>query len=95
MLYSNRSACHASLADYTAALKDAEKTVELKPDWAKVRYAIHATARMYTMGDEQGRTRTCQQNNKGKGGAGKPTTLQMDMQERGAVGETRGTRSHA
>ncbi|KAA8521897.1 hypothetical protein F0562_012789 [Nyssa sinensis] len=35
VLYSNRSAAHASLQQYTQALFDAEKTVELKPDWSK------------------------------------------------------------
>lgn len=35
ILYSNRSAAYASKRDYTNALKDAEKTTELKPDWAK------------------------------------------------------------
>lgn len=35
VLYSNRSASHASLHDYADALADAEKTVELKPDWSK------------------------------------------------------------
>ncbi|CAN0842001.1 Hsp70-Hsp90 organizing protein 2 [Linum grandiflorum] len=35
VLYSNRSAAHASLQNYSDALIDAEKTVELKPDWAK------------------------------------------------------------
>ncbi|GIL86810.1 hypothetical protein Vretimale_15617 [Volvox reticuliferus] len=35
VLYSNRSAAHASLKHYTAALSDAKKCVELKPDWAK------------------------------------------------------------
>lgn len=35
VLYSNRSAAHASLHAYADALADAEKTVELKPDWAK------------------------------------------------------------
>ncbi|KAI9596127.1 stress-induced-phosphoprotein 1-like protein [Syncephalis fuscata] len=35
VLYSNRSAAYASLRDYDRALGDAEKTVELKPDWAK------------------------------------------------------------
>ncbi|KAM7276159.1 hypothetical protein ACFE04_018025 [Oxalis oulophora] len=33
VLYSNRSAAYASLRNYNEALKDAEKTVELKPDW--------------------------------------------------------------
>ncbi|KAJ4877344.1 Hsp70-Hsp90 organizing protein 2 [Raphanus sativus] len=35
VLYSNRSAAHASLLRYEEALSDAKKTVELKPDWAK------------------------------------------------------------
>lgn len=35
VLYSNRSAAHASLQNYTDALTDAKKTVELKPDWSK------------------------------------------------------------
>ncbi|KAJ2971017.1 hypothetical protein NQ176_g7901 [Zarea fungicola] len=35
ILYSNRSAAFASKKDWDAALKDAEKTTELKPDWPK------------------------------------------------------------
>lgn len=35
VLYSNRSASHASLHNYADALADAKKTVELKPDWSK------------------------------------------------------------
>ncbi|XP_020216657.1 hsp70-Hsp90 organizing protein 1 [Cajanus cajan] len=35
VLYSNRSAAHASLQNYADALADAKKTVELKPDWSK------------------------------------------------------------
>ncbi|XP_024541869.1 hsp70-Hsp90 organizing protein 3-like [Selaginella moellendorffii] len=35
VLYSNRSACYASLHKYQEALEDAKKTVELKPDWPK------------------------------------------------------------
>ncbi|CAN8245262.1 unnamed protein product [Cochlearia groenlandica] len=35
VLFSNRSAAHASLNRYDEALSDAKKTVELKPDWAK------------------------------------------------------------
>ncbi len=36
VLYSNRSAAYASLKKYKEALEDANKTVSLKPDWAKV-----------------------------------------------------------
>ena len=35
ILYSNRSAAYASKKDWDAALKDAEKTTEIKPDWPK------------------------------------------------------------
>jgi stress-induced-phosphoprotein 1 len=35
VLYSNRSACYASIKDFDAALSDAIKTTELKPDWGK------------------------------------------------------------
>jgi len=35
ILYSNRSAAYASKKEYESALKDAEKTTEIKPDWAK------------------------------------------------------------
>ncbi|KAF7560087.1 hypothetical protein G7046_g4070 [Stylonectria norvegica] len=35
ILYSNRSAAYASKREWDNALKDAEKTTEIKPDWAK------------------------------------------------------------
>ncbi|KAL6904513.1 hypothetical protein GGI43DRAFT_397405 [Trichoderma evansii] len=35
ILYSNRSAAYASKKDWDNALKDADKTTEIKPDWAK------------------------------------------------------------
>jgi len=35
VLYSNRSGAYASLKDYQHALEDANKTTEIKPDWAK------------------------------------------------------------
>lgn len=35
VLYSNRSGAYASLKEYQKALDDAEKTTEIKPDWAK------------------------------------------------------------
>ena len=37
IFYSNRSAAYASLGQYEKALDDANKTVELKPDWPKVK----------------------------------------------------------
>jgi stress-induced-phosphoprotein 1 len=35
ILYSNRSAAYASKKDWTNALNDADKTTQIKPDWAK------------------------------------------------------------
>lgn len=35
VLFSNRSACYASIKDFDGALKDAVKCIEIKPDWAK------------------------------------------------------------
>lgn len=35
MLYSNRSGAYASKKDFDKALEDANKTTEIKPDWAK------------------------------------------------------------
>ena len=40
ILYSNRSAAFAKAEKYDLALTDAEKTMELKPDWAKVETAV-------------------------------------------------------
>lgn len=40
ILYSNRSAAYAKDEKFDLALTDAEKTVELKPDWAKVETAV-------------------------------------------------------
>lgn len=36
VLYSNRSAAQAALKNYDAALTDAEKCIECKPDWCVV-----------------------------------------------------------
>eukprot|EP01114_Cavostelium_apophysatum_P008184 TRINITY_DN2050_c0_g2_i2.p1 TRINITY_DN2050_c0_g2~~TRINITY_DN2050_c0_g2_i2.p1 ORF type:complete len:178 (-),score=30.99 TRINITY_DN2050_c0_g2_i2:69-602(-) len=46
ILYSNRSGAYASLKKYNEALADAEKTVELKSDWAKG-YSRKVTALHY------------------------------------------------
>lgn len=35
VLYSNRSAAYAKSEQFEKALEDAEKTIQLKPDWAK------------------------------------------------------------
>ncbi|EKE37365.1 TPR repeat protein [Entamoeba nuttalli P19] len=35
VLYSNRSACYASLEQFEKALEDANKTIEYKPDWSR------------------------------------------------------------
>jgi len=43
VLYSNRSAAYASCGKYSEALSDAEKAIELKPDWPRG-YSRRATA---------------------------------------------------
>lgn len=35
ILYSNRSAAYASKKEWDNALQDADKTIQIKPDWAK------------------------------------------------------------
>lgn len=46
VLYSNRSAAYAKAYKYDLALRDAEKTVEVKPDWPKG-YSRKGTALAY------------------------------------------------
>lgn len=36
VLYSNRSAAYASQKKYNEAFQDADKCVQIKPDWARV-----------------------------------------------------------
>ena len=38
VFFSNRSACYASVGKLNAAIEDAEKCVELKPDWDKAHF---------------------------------------------------------
>ncbi|KAK0630235.1 hypothetical protein B0T17DRAFT_527953 [Bombardia bombarda] len=49
IFYSNRSAAYASKKEWESALKDAEKTTEIKPDWPKG-WGRKGTA-MYGLGD--------------------------------------------
>ena len=35
VLYSNRSGAYASMKSFDKALEDADKTTQIKPDWAK------------------------------------------------------------
>ena len=53
VLYSNRSGAYASLKDFDKALEDANKTTELKPDWAKgwgrKGSALHGTGDLGTL----------------------------------------------
>lgn len=35
ILYSNRSAVYSAQDEYQKALEDAEKAIEIKPDWSK------------------------------------------------------------
>lgn len=41
IFYSNRSACYASVGKLSAAVEDAEKCIELKPDWGKGKGGLH------------------------------------------------------
>jgi stress-induced-phosphoprotein 1 len=55
VLFSNRSAAYASLNDYSHALEDANKTIELRSDWAKV--SIYAECRLRKAGKGRRRER--------------------------------------
>ncbi|KAH3845447.1 hypothetical protein DPMN_087728 [Dreissena polymorpha] len=48
VLYSNRSAAYSKAGNHLKALEDAEKAIELKPDWVKVhQYVLAGTALCY------------------------------------------------
>lgn len=47
VLYSNRSASYAADRKYKESLADAEKTIELKPDWGKVEHTHTHTQLMF------------------------------------------------
>ncbi len=50
VLYSNRSAAYAKKEQFEGALKDAERTIEIKSDWAKVSYRLLVSqARPFTL----------------------------------------------
>lgn len=40
ILYSNRSAALTKAGKYLEAIGDADKAIQLKPDWAKVRFPL-------------------------------------------------------
>lgn len=46
MLFSNRSAAYAKANNYDLSLKDAEKAIELKPEWGKA-FSRKGTALAY------------------------------------------------
>ena len=54
--YSNRSAAHAGLGDWTSCLEDSNKTIELRPEWFKgyTRLAFGFSGlKMYKSAEEQ------------------------------------------
>jgi stress-induced-phosphoprotein 1 len=47
VLYSNRSACRVAMAKFSEALQDAERCLQLDPNWPKVRCAQRVWRREY------------------------------------------------
>lgn len=47
VLYSNRSAAHTKAGNYVQALDDAEKAIEMRPDWIKVRFVYIKTFKKF------------------------------------------------
>ena len=59
LLYSNRSAAYASLKKYKEALGDAEKTIELKPDWGKVIVFFYKPFEVVCLLEKRAKVYTC------------------------------------
>ncbi|KAH8053891.1 hypothetical protein JL721_10611 [Aureococcus anophagefferens] len=57
VLYSNRSACHAKLDAFAAALRDADACVALKPTWAKA--ASRRGAALFGLGRSEAAAAAC------------------------------------
>ncbi|KAH8053946.1 hypothetical protein JL722_9107 [Aureococcus anophagefferens] len=57
VLYSNRSACHAKLDAFAAALRDADACVALKPTWAKA--ASRRGAALFGLGRYEAAAAAC------------------------------------
>lgn len=87
MLYSNRSACHAKLDAFAAALRDADACVALKPTWAKA--ASRRGAALFGLGRYEAAAAACRAGLAATDGATPATAAALEeLLERCAV-ETR------